>query len=95
MTQYQIEASDTTLAIEITEVGERQEQLLEAFGECQGGTCSCPTNEYEKVAAMEVTPTPDRIDIRLRTKPGLRFDLAEIAACLDYTVEKSGPTDPG
>lgn len=95
MTQYQIEASDTALAIQITEVGERQEQLLAAFGECQAGTCSCPTAEYEKVAAMEVTPTPDRIDIRLRAKPGMRFDPAEIGACLDYTVEKSGPVDPG
>lgn len=88
MTDYRIEADDTTVAIEITGVEGRQAELLEAFGECQQGRCSCPTDEYEKVDTMEVAPSEDRIAITLQAKPGATFDAAEIAACLDYTVGK-------
>ncbi len=88
MADYTIDADGDSVAIEITGVAGRQAELLEAFGECQGGQCSCPTNEYEKVAAMEVQPAGDRIAIRLTAKPGLTLDTAEIEACLDYTVGK-------
>ena len=44
-------------------------ELLEAFAECHEGGCSCPTDEYLKVATMEVRPTEDRIAIRLEAKP--------------------------
>lgn len=88
MARYKIEANGPDLEIELTEVGARQDELLEAFGECQEGRCSCPTNEYSKVEAMELRPSDDRISIRLRSKPGASFDPAEIEACLDYTVAK-------
>jgi hypothetical protein len=89
MTKYTISADGPSVAIELTGVAGRQDELLEAFGECQEGRCSCPTNEYEKVAAMDVQPDEDRIAIKLQAKPGATFDSAEIAACLDYTVSKS------
>ena len=89
MTNYTINADDSSVTIEITGVAGRQAELLEAFGECQEGRCSCPTNEYEKVAAMHVEPSGDRIAIRLQAKPGTRFDTSEIAACLDDTVGTS------
>ena len=89
MTEYKINATGAAVAIQITGVGERQNELLQAFGECQEGRCSCPTDEYEKVAAMEVQPARDRIDIRLEAKPGTLLDPAEIKACLDYTVRKA------
>jgi hypothetical protein len=86
MTKYTIEADGSSIAIELTEVAGRQAGLLEAFGECQEGRCSCPTDEYRKVATMEVQLTGDRIAIRLEAKPGMSLDASEIAACLDYTV---------
>jgi hypothetical protein len=86
MTKYTISATGPTVSIELTEVAGRQAELLEAFGECQEGRCSCPTDEYLKVATMDVRPTGDRIAIRLEAKPGTSFDATEIAACLDYTV---------
>ena len=89
-TRYQIdESADSGLGIEITGVAGKQEQLLAAFGECQEGQCTCPTDEYRKVEAMEVMATSDRIDIRLKPKPGAQFDPAEITACLDYTIDKT------
>lgn len=89
MSDYRIDATDATVAIQITGVGERQGELLAAFGECQEGRCSCPTDEYEKVAVMEVQPGQDRIDIQLEAKPGTSLDASEIEACLDYTVQRT------
>ena len=89
MTDYTISRDGASVEVEITGVAGRQEELLEAFGECQEGRCSCPTNEYEKVASMEVQPTGDRIAIRLEAKPGTSLDASEIAACLDHTVGRS------
>jgi hypothetical protein len=89
MAKYTITAKGSLVAIELTEVAGRQAELLEAFGECQEGRCSCPTGEYLKVAAMDVQPAEDRIAIRLQAKPGTSLDTAEIAACLAYTVGTS------
>jgi hypothetical protein len=86
MTKYTIDADGSSVAIELTEVAGRQAELLDAFGECQEGRCSCPTDQYLKVATMEVEAADDRIAIRLQAKPGTSLDTAEIAACLDYTV---------
>lgn len=86
MTDYTIDSDGDSVAIEITGVAGHQEELLEAFGQCQQGQCSCPTDEYEKVASMDVEPAGDRIAIRLAAKPGTTLDTAGIAACLDYTV---------
>ncbi len=54
--RYRIHEDKSTVLIKVAEVGESKEQLLEAFGECQGGQCSCPTNEYDKLESMEVEP---------------------------------------
>jgi hypothetical protein len=37
MTKYTIDADGSSVAIEITGVAGRQDDLLEAFGECQRG----------------------------------------------------------
>jgi hypothetical protein len=73
---------------ELTGVASRQEELLDAFGACQSGRCTCPTDEFKKIAGMDVASTDDEIVLRLAAKPGARFDADEISACLDYTVSK-------
>jgi hypothetical protein len=88
MARYRIEERESTVSIEVTGVGGQQNQLLEAFGECQAGQCSCPTDEYQKLAAIDVQHAGDLIRLRLEAKPGEKFDTAEIAACLDYTTAK-------
>ncbi len=89
MAHYRIHESETAVTIEVTEVGGKQEELLGAFGACQAGQCSCPTDEYQKLAAMDVKHGEDDIRLRLEPKPGEKFDLSEIAACLDYTTAKA------
>ena len=89
MTSYEIRPTDAGVDIHISGVGERQQELLAAFGDCQQGVCSCPTTEYRKVEAMDVVPGPDEIAIELQAKQGSHFDAEQIAACLDYTVAKT------
>jgi hypothetical protein len=88
MARHRIEQDAGAVVIELTEVGGMQEELLEAFGECQAGRCSCPTDEYEKLAAMEVQSDEERITILLRVKPEKVLDPSEITACLDRSVSK-------
>lgn len=94
MARYRIKEDASTVSIEVADVDGREQQLLQAFGECQAGRCTCPTDEYEKLAAMHVDRVEDAIRLRLDSKPGEKFDVAEIAACLDYTTAKIAETDP-
>ena len=71
----------TTVVIELTEVAGKQEELLEAFGECQSGRCACPTNEYEKLAVMEVVPARSGSPCAW-TKSGVALDSSEIASAV-------------
>jgi hypothetical protein len=97
MARYRIDTDETVVSIEVTEVGGQQEQLLEAFSECRTGRCSCPTDEYEKLSSMEVERADDLVRLRLTAKTGAAFNVAEIAACLDYTIAsasvREGDTD--
>ena len=95
MTSYQITPTATGVTIELTGVGDRQPQLLEAFEECQAGRCSCPTTEYDKVATMDVEPAEDLLAIRLQALPDRTFDPGQIAACVDHTVDKAGGAPTG
>ena len=93
MAKYRIDEKDATVSIELAEAGGHQHQLLQAFGECQSGQCSCPTTEYEKLASMEMEQTEGLVRLRLEPKPGEKFDTSEIAACLDYTTAKVAQAD--
>ena len=93
MARYRIDEDDeATVLIEVAEVGENQDQLLEAFGECQAGQCSCPTNEYDKLESMELEPGEGVIRMRLEPKPGEKLDTSQVAVCLDYTTAAIAPT---
>jgi hypothetical protein len=88
MARYRIDEKEPAVSIEVTEVGGHKDWLMEAFDECQAGQCSCPRNEYEKLASMAVEQAGDMIRIRLEPKPGEKIDTTEVAACLDYTTTK-------
>ena len=90
MPEYQIREKGTAISIELTDVEGQQEQLIEAFGECQTGKCSCPTDQYEKVAGMQLESDEHQITIELEPVDGERFDTDQIAACLDYTIAQTG-----
>ncbi len=88
MADYRIEKRPEGVSIQVADVAGHQEELLRAFEECQEGRCTCPTNEYEKVASMQVAASDDEMSLHLEAKPGSTFDTEEISACLDYTTAK-------
>ena len=90
MARYRLtEEPKSAVAIEITEVAGKRDQLLGALAACKAGECSCPTDEYKKLNSMDIDTSDDRIRLRLEPKSGEKFDLSEIAACLDYTTAKA------
>ena len=89
MPEYRIRDEGGALSIELTNVEGKQEQLLHAFGECQSGHCSCPTDQYETLETMDVAADEEQITIRIEPVRGTRFNTDEIAACLEYTIAQT------
>lgn len=89
MPEYRISEQGKAVSIELTDVEGKQDELLQAFGQCQTGQCSCPTNQYDKVAEMQLNSDEQQITIQLEPVNGEHFDTNEIAACLDYTIAQT------
>ena len=83
--KYRIDEKEAGIDISVTEAGNDKQKLLEAFRECQEGRCSCPTDEYKKLASLEVVQGKEGIQLHLKSKDGMVIDKSEIEKCLDYT----------
>jgi len=83
--KYKIDEKETGIDISITDAKSDKQELLEAFRECQEGRCSCPTEEYKKLASLEVAQDEEGIQLRLKSKDGEVIDRSEIEKCLSYT----------
>lgn len=86
--EAKIQETEKGIEIDVTNLEGKKEQLLEAFQECSEGRCTCPTEEYKKVAAMTVTGGDDQIQISIQAKDEDTIDTAEIEKCLDYTKKR-------
>ena len=91
MAEYELHEHAATVSIEVAGVNEeRQErELLEAFDECRSGRCACPTDQYDKLASMQVQRGDRAITLKLEPKPGERFDTAQLQTCLEHTIAKT------
>jgi hypothetical protein len=88
--KYAIKADKHKVAIDVGDVGVKKDAALVSFEACAEGYCTCPTNEYTKLTAIEVEAKADGIAIRLTPKPGEAIDVSEIAKCLDHTAKTIG-----
>jgi len=70
MAEYHITEKDSGVSVEVTDVGGHVDELMDAFAECQAGRCTCPTEEYRKLASLEVGAADDRGDARARGETG-------------------------
>ncbi len=86
--EAEIKKIENGIEIDVTDLGGKKDQLLEAFQECSEGRCTCPTNEYEKLAALDVIDSGDAIQLSLTAKPDEQIDTAEIEKCLEYTKQR-------
>lgn len=89
--KYKITGKPDGIDIEISEAAGKQTQLLEAFRACQEGRCSCPTQEYAKLDALELEASAQTITLRLKAKEGSELDQAEIRRCLEHTEAQVKP----
>ncbi len=95
MAAYQINPDESGLRIAVTGIEGRQAVFLESVQACKEGRCSCPSQEYEKLASIDADATSDGVRIALRAKDGEALDAASIASCIDHTLRQlSEPTGP-
>lgn len=86
--EAKITKTEAGIEIDIKELEGKEVQLLEAFQECREGRCTCPTEEYQKVAAMTATNVDDQIQLSIKAKDDETIDTSEIEKCLDYTKKR-------
>lgn len=87
--KYSVAGNKSTLRIEIESDGEKQHKLMEALQECAEGRCTCPTNQYEKLQAIDIAPGAKALNVTLTAKPGEAIDRAAIDKCLEYTATQA------
>ncbi len=86
--EAKIKTTEDGIQIDVTDLEGKKDQLLEAFQECSEGRCTCPTQEYQKVASLDVTGSDDTIRLSIIAKPGEQIDTGEIEQCLEYTKKR-------
>ena len=87
--RYEITETDTAVDIQVRDAAGQTATLLEALQDCRDGRCGCPTDQYDRLATMEVTATEDELTVTLRPRTGAHLDTAELRACLDYTLAQA------
>lgn len=86
--KYAIRTKPQGLEIKVEGLGDKQQEVLESLQECATGKCSCPTNQYEKLEAIEISSSAESVSIELRAKPGETVRQSDIERCLEYTAEQ-------
>lgn len=89
MTSVNITPGLDSVKIQLIGVGQDKAALLETFDACAGGSCECSTDEYVKVASMNVNSDGDDITIDVQTKTGQTIDPSCITDCLDHAVKQA------
>ena len=87
--RYEITEHDSGVEIRVQDTAGRTSEVLTSMQACQQGRCGCPTDQYDRLAGMDVAATDDEVSVRLTPKPGERFDSDELRACLDYTIAQA------
>ena len=83
--KFQIEEKENGLDISIAELEGKRNELIQAFGECREGRCSCPTEEYKKMDSLEIDHDDQNIRLHLKAISGSKLERSEINRCLEYT----------
>lgn len=85
-----IEQTQDGLRIEAEIPEGQREAWLKELGKCAGGTCSCPTPQYDKLSAIDVKTTDAGVAVSLVVKPGETVDVDDIQRCLAHTARSVG-----
>lgn len=91
--KYHIRQAGEKLEIKVDEVGPDKDRLLQAFQQCRQGQCACPSDEYIKLASIELDSSGDSLTLELKCRRGLQLDPDEIEKCLAYTTARAVKAD--
>jgi len=86
--KYAIKGKPEGLEIKVEQLGDKQQKVFESLQACAEGKCSCPTSQYQKLDAIEISPGSDSVSIDLKAKKGETIKQADIERCLEYTAER-------
>lgn len=88
--RYEVNEHESEVEIHVSDAAGHTSELLRSMHACQTGSCGCPTDQYDKLAAMEVDEGADEVTVRLQPLPGEHLDAEQVKACLDYTITQAG-----
>lgn len=88
--KHTIEQAADGLRISAEAPQAHQQDLLDELAKCAAGTCSCPTPQYEKLAAIDVSTQGAQVTVDLKVKPGEQIDAVDIEKCLAHTARQAG-----
>jgi hypothetical protein len=89
--RYEIVEMGAAVDIEVHDAAGQAPTLLRSMQDCAQGHCGCPTDQYERLAEMEMHPTADGVTLQLRSRPGQHLDQDALRRCLDYTLAQAAP----
>ena len=81
--RYEMTERGEDVEIRVRDTGERAPRVLASMQECQEGRCGCPTDQYDRLAGMEVKVGDGEVSVSLHPRDGEQFDLGELRACMD------------
>ena len=93
--RYDIAQAGEAVEIHVQDAGERAPQVLASLQECQEcqeGRCGCPTDQYDRLASIEVGGGDGELTVQLTPRPGEHLDPDALRACMDYTLESASDT---
>lgn len=85
--KYSVQSVEEGVRVSVVAPQEQQAKLLEEFGKCAAGTCSCPSTQYAKLEGVDVKQTADGVQVDLKARSGEVIDTDDIRLCLDFTGE--------
>jgi hypothetical protein len=83
---YLIRSRGETLHVDIPAPGPHRTRLLESLEDCCHGRCDCPTDEYRKLARVEIEERGESLAVDLTARAGEVLDPVEISRCIDWTI---------
>ena len=87
--RHEITERREEVEMRVTGAGDRAPHLLAAMQDCRAGRCGCPTDQYQRLAGMDVEADDDSVTVTLRPLPGQQLDIEALGECLDYTVTQA------
>ena len=86
--KYHVDRTLEGLTIQASVAPGQQARLLEEFGKCASGACSCPSTQYEKLEAINISQGTTGVSVELKAKSGEDIDVEDIKRCLDHTANE-------